>query len=111
MLENPLAPLHVRLGEASTRGGVYVRSYGCEEGIVTFRLCILDLLLDPGCLTVNVSKVLFVELGSYLLVVELANDAFVPGSSRGVCVRTIGSRWRWSIFVVVWMTLHTPRHR
>ena len=111
MLEDPLASLHILLGEASTRGGVYVGSYGSEERLLSFSLGVLDLLLDSGCLTVDVSKVLFVELGSDLLVVELADDTFIPGSPRRVSIRSVGSRWRRSIFVVVWMTLHAPWNR
>ena len=111
MLEDPLASLDVRLGEASTRRGVYVGSYGSEEKLLSLSLGVLDLLFDPGCLTVDVSKVLFVELGSDLLVVELADDTFIPGSPRRVSIRSVGSRWRRSIFVVVWMTLHAPWDR
>ena len=111
MLEDPLASFHVRLGEASTKGGVYVGSYGGEKRLFSFGLGVLDLLFDPGCLAGDVSVMLLEELRPYLLVVQLANNAFVPGSSRGVCVRTVGSRWRRSIFMVVWMTLHAPRDR
>ena len=111
MMEDPLSSLQIRLGEASTRGGVYVGSYGSEERLLSLSLGVLDLLLDPGCLTVDVSEMLFKQLRPYLLVVELANDAFVPGSSRRIFVRSVGSRWRRSIFVVVWMTLHTPWNR
>ena len=92
MMEDPLASLYIRLVEACTRGGVYVGSYGSEERLLSLSLGVLDLLLDPGCLTVDVSEMLFEQLRPYLLVVELANDAFVPGSSRGVCVGTVGSR-------------------
>ena len=111
MQEDALASLNILPGEPSTKGGVYVGSYGGEERLLSFSLGVLDLLLDSGCLTVDVSKVLFVELSSDLLVVELADDTFIPGSSRGVCVGTVGSRWRGSIFVVVWMTLHALRDR
>ena len=91
--------------------GVNVGSYGGEERLLSFSLGVLNLLLDSGCLTVDVSKVLFVELGSDLLVVELADDTFIPGSPRRVSIRSVGSRWRRSIFVVVWMTLHAPWNR
>ena len=111
MMEDPLASLHILLGEASTQGGVYVGSYGSEERLLSLSLGVLDLLFDPSCLTVDVSEMLFKQLRPYLLVVELANDAFVPGSSRGIFVRSVGSRWRRSIFVVVWMTLHAPWDR
>ena len=111
MQEDALASLNILSGEPSTRGGVYVGSYGGEKRLFSFGLGVLDLLFDPGCLAGDVSVMLLEELRPYLLVVQLANDAFVPGSSRGVFVGTVGSRWRGSIFVVVWMTLHAPWNR